>query len=117
MKLVELVGTQKQIAWANSIRENALKVSEIRNYFRYIENESSASFWIDNRFDFYSVIKARAAKEYKASLKNLTKSEIFKKAHALAKKIKAAHPEVNYSAEFSLCLKLVYSAVKEAKAA
>ena len=70
--LVELEGTAKQIVWAEQIREKFLELSEqikkqletkaedprVLELFAVLddaENNSKASFWIDNRYDFDSV--------------------------------------------------------------
>lgn len=60
--LPELTGSEKQIAWATSIRENALKaiedkISETGLIFNEkqqaiydcLRSQSGSSFWIDNR--------------------------------------------------------------------
>lgn len=43
----------------------------------------------------------------------LTKSDIMKKAHLATKYLKKQYPEVNYQAQFSICLKEMYRMMKE----
>ena len=46
---------------------------------------------------------------------NASKSEIFKAAHSLAKAMRAENPEMTYRECLSVCLKKVYTMVREAK--
>ena len=40
---------------------------------------------------------------------NMTNKELFIKAHKMTKEIKAQHPEVDYRAQFGLCLSFLKS--------
>lgn len=119
--LPALTGSEKQISWAKDIRAKAIKDSFVKKYFSLISGETSAKWWIENRFDFESICTKRFEKDAKAKkaarAKALTKSQIFKGAHAMARKIKADHPEVNYRAQFSICLKAAYEYLKSIIAA
>jgi len=114
--LPELAGSVKQIAWAEKIR--AQKFNEFNGKgFNFIVTETSAAWWIENRNSCESVIIARSRKAKVENLANMSKSEMFKRAHKLAKKVKTAHPETNYSANFAIALKEIYAAVKSLKKA
>jgi hypothetical protein len=118
--LPDLVGSPKQIAWGDKIR--AAAYAEYKNKgFNYVATESSAAWWIDNRNDIDSVIRKRAydAKELEMAKRvlTMTKSEIFKKAHEMAKKTTVKYPDTSYKTNFSLILKAVYAEIKALKAA
>ena len=120
--LPALTGSEKQISWAKDIRAKAVKDSFfVKKYFSVISSETSAKWWIENRFNFESICTERLEKDARikkaAKAKALTKSQIFKGAHAMAKKIKADHPEVDYRAQFSICLKAAYEYLKSVIAA
>lgn len=75
--LKELSGLDKQVAWANTIRENAFKCLDMLQQFATNEqakdmmaswrqkmgNQTDAKFWIDNRYDLPSDSNPAAARE------------------------------------------------------
>ena len=68
LNLVELAGTEKQIAWATDIRRTAIAVVMKRvtlndKFINVVNSKSDAKWWIENRNDFSSfngVLKALA---------------------------------------------------------
>lgn len=66
LNLVELAGTEKQIAWATDIRRTAIAVVMKRvtlneKFINVVNSKSDAKWWIENRNDFSSfngVLKA-----------------------------------------------------------
>ena len=118
--LPSLTGSAKQIDWATKIRADKYAMFKgIR--FDYIKSETSAAWWIDNRNDAESVIVARANAAQKqskvAKVLAMTKSDIFKQAHVLAKQLKTQYPDTSYQANFSESLKALYAAIKSIKLA
>jgi hypothetical protein len=116
--LPALTGTPKQIDWANKIRCEKYQMFANRGFER-IANESAAAWWIDHRNDVESEIYTRSQATRKADLAkkvlSLTKSDIFNRAHALAKQLKTQYPDTNYRANFAESLRALYAAVKIAK--
>ena len=45
----QLVGTQKQVAWAERLRERALRVTHSPDMFRHLSALRDARWWITNR--------------------------------------------------------------------
>ena len=66
--LPDLTGSEKQVAWANTIRENAYKALDclapfatndqakvmVENWRAKMDAKTSAKWWIDNRYDLPS---------------------------------------------------------------
>ena len=75
--LADLTGSEKQIAWANTIRENAYKCIDMLEQFATndqakqmmstwrgkMDEETTAKWWIDNRYDLPSDSHTQAARE------------------------------------------------------
>jgi hypothetical protein len=118
-ELPALTGTPKQIAWAEKIRLEAYN-SYANRGFEYIASETSAAWWIDRRHDYESVIFSREedARKNAAIVKaaSMIKADIFRQAHALAKKLKDLYPDTDYRANFAESLKALYAAIKGFKA-
>ncbi|MGE5631401.1 MAG: hypothetical protein ACM3TR_09930 [Caulobacteraceae bacterium] len=116
--LPDLTGTPKQIAWAEKIRADKHNMFKGRG-FTYIANETSAAWWIDHRNDVESEIYNRfqVAQKQQATAKalSMTKSDIFKRAHQLAKQLKADYPDTDYRTNFAESLRALYAAIKAVK--
>ena len=116
--LPALTGTPKQIEWANKIRCEKYQMFANRG-FEHVANESTAVWWIDHRSDVETEIYNRSQVTRKADLAKkvlaLTKSDIFNRAHALAKQLKTQYPDTDYRANFAESLRALYAAVKIAK--
>lgn len=75
--LANLTGSEKQVAWANTIRENAYKCLDMLSQFANNDQakqmmdgwrskmgaETSAKWWIDNRYNLPSDSSKQAARE------------------------------------------------------
>lgn len=75
--LTDLTGSEKQVAWANSIREAAYKCLDtlsqfanneqakqmISNWKQKMDAQTQAKWWIDNRYDLPSDYNQAAARE------------------------------------------------------
>lgn len=115
MELVKLVGTEKQVAWANDIRAKALRLDDVRRNYRFIADENRASWWIDHRYDLDDAI-IRAARKAKLQVAaGYTKTQIFRRAHQLAKAMKSQYPDTDYHANFSTALKELYAVIRYAR--
>ena len=110
----ELIGSEKQIAWAMTIRAKYLqKHGDIPPLLE----KTSAKWWIDNRDVDYEIIKivndyekTQKMNESKNAFLSLTKSEIFKKIHAMTKKMMAKFSDIiNYRAQFAINLRAFYA--------
>lgn len=56
-----LQGTEKQVVWAESIREEAIrspKAAKCQAYKEWLEQQTSAKFFIENRVDLYHTFEA-----------------------------------------------------------
>lgn len=98
MELHELTGTEKQIVWANTLRQTMIqKVSDMPAWYDfkkedinfaldYVMSQTSASWFIDNRFDIdiQKLIKAG---------KNMVVSEIAQETPADVKQEATVYPE------------------------
>lgn len=111
--LPALVGTDKQVAWAADIRRNF--------YAKYpalktVVTETSAKWWIEARLDSLAEKHLEIIRR-KEIAKNMTKADIFRRAHTITKALVAKYPGVNYQAQFAQSLKFAYEWVREALAA
>ena len=72
MGLPKLAGTEKQVAWANTIRQEMIKELESRSHFKgytealefMVQHKTKASWYIENR------------KEYRETIRDLLLAEI-----------------------------------------
>lgn len=119
-ELPELTGTEKQVSWALKIRAEKYQMFKGEK-FDAIKNETSAAWWIENRFDVESIICDRINESRRQErinkIKSMSKSEIFKRAHVLARKMKELYPDTDYKANFSVALKELYAALKSIRVA
>ena len=122
--LPKLQGSEKQIAWAMSIR--AEKLEKHGNIPALIE-KTGAKWWIDNRNGSEEIRKIvdeyenmKQTKERSSKIKNafekMTKSEIFKRVHAFTKKMLAGLTGISYHVQFAINLKWFYAEIKKALA-
>jgi hypothetical protein len=88
-----------------------------KNGFNYISTETSAAWWIENRNNISSIIYDRYQSKKIDRIKSMSKSEIFKRAHVLAKRMSEQYPDTDYRANFAIALKELYTALKSIKAA
>jgi hypothetical protein len=112
--LPALTGTPKQIDWANKIRMEKYQMFASRG-FEYISRETSAAWWIDHRNNVEDEIASRARASKVSRIASMSKAEIFRKAHELAKALKAQYPDTDYKANFAESLRALYAAIKLAK--
>ncbi len=135
MDTVELIGTTAQIKWATSIRTTMMRklnimIQESDGNFTELEEEAisefktrnSASWWIENRnygitfvlSDLMREILADEEQEEQAQEPEpMTKSEIFRTAHAIARSIRANCD--SYRTAFALALREVYAQMRESQ--
>ena len=85
--LADLTGSEKQIAWANTIRENAYKCIDMllefatndqakqmmSNWRNRMDAETTAKWWIDNRYNLPSDSHQQAAREAVSKFNELFK--------------------------------------------
>lgn len=113
--LPQLVGSPKQIAWAEKIRAEKYNMFNGKD-FDIVSGETSAVWWIEHRDNVETEIFKRSRQTQVDALANMSKSEIFRRAHMAARKVKTTYPDVDYSATFAICIKELYAALKALKA-
>ena len=102
----------KQIAWAATSDAFYAKYPALKT----VVTETSAKWWIEARLDSLAEKHLEIIRR-KEIAKNMTKADIFRRAHAITKALVAKYPGVNYQAQFAQSLKFAYEWVREALAA
>ena len=108
--LPELTGSERQVAWAMDIRHKASK----SNGFNSIKNETSAKWWIDNRFELDEIMYNNSYLARAKQVVAMTKSDLFKLAHKRTHELVNGEKRISYQATFGLVLKYMYELVSEA---
>jgi hypothetical protein len=115
VNLPALVGTPRQVEWANKIRFEKYQMFAGRG-FEFVSSETSAAWWIDHRYTIEDAMRDNSRAQANTKILAMSKSDIFKRAHVLAKNLKVQYPDTDYRANFAECLKALYTAIKSIKA-